>query len=337
VRELSKYNIEAWLLDYHEGQLTNSEVARLLEFVEKHSELSIDFDFDHTLKLDSPDIVYADKTDLYKTELLLPDLSEEELECLAVMEGDMEQSDIDEKNLPLLGFLKETVLVPDQSIIFENKQALHKKRFFLPTYVYGAVATAAMLIIAWFVFSPAIQTVDPIQTAQDTEREIIFLDKLINPDEFDAIASSAPLKEPAKSRMTISMDVSLPERIDTKILANQRLATYIVTSEAKIINSSNAFVYRIIPYRETEEYKSFLAFSGEMIRKNVLGQDAELVKKSKFSVWELADVGLEKVSNALSLSMDIEREYNAEGKLVEVSFDSPLLAFSTPLNSQKAQ
>ena len=338
MREIRKNNIEAWLLDYHEGQLSDVEVARLLQFVEEDPELSIDFDFDHTLKLVSEEIVYSGKTDLYKTELSLPGLSEEELECIAIMEGDNSNTVIDEKNLPLMDLFKETILVPDQNIVFENKQALYKKRILLPAYVYGAIATAAMLVFAWFVFSPDTQTVDPIQTAQDSDREIIYLDKLINPDEFDAIASNTPVRKTAKSTMTIYKEEILPERLDTEIRANQRLTTFTIAAAKTVnINSSDAFVYRTIPFHETEEYQTFLAFSGEMIRKNVLRQESELVEKSRFSIWELADVGLEKVSSVLSLPMDIEREYNAEGKLVELSFDSRLLAFSTPMNSIKVQ
>lgn len=338
MKEISKYNIEAWLLDYHEGRLSDVEVAKMLEFVEEDSELSIDFDFDPTLKLSSPEVFYNDKTDLYKTEFSLPDLSEDELECLAVLEGDVKNSKLEKKNLPLLNLFKETVLVPDKNIVFENKQALCKKRILLPTYVYGAIATAATLIFAWFIFNPNTQTVDPIKTVKDSNREVIYLDKLINPDEFDAIASHVPLKKVAKSTTIIYQEETLPERFDTEIASIQRLTAFTVASTIEEnINSSNAFVYRTIPFHETKEYQNFLAFSGEMIRKNILGQDAELVEKSKFSFWELADVGLEKVSSALSLPMNIEREYNVEGKLVELSFDSRLLAFSKPMNSQKVQ
>ena len=79
------------------------------------------------------------------------------------------------------------------------------------------------------------------------------------------------------------------------------------------------------------EYQTIWAFSGDLLRKEVLGQDPELVKNTRFSFWELADAGLEKISDVFNTNADIEREYNASGELMAVSFESPLLGFNTPI------
>ncbi len=326
------------MLDYHEGQLSEAEVSRLHNFVEQHHEFSIDPGFDNSLKLSSPNVVYADKTDLYKTDLLLPDLTEEELECLAVLEGDNPTQEVKQSNRKLFDQFEKTILVADPDIVFSNKKELHKKRILLPAYVYGAIATAAMLVFAWFIFSPNTLPVDPLRIAQDSTREVIFLDKLVHPDEFDLIASNTPSKRVVGPTVKKVKAEVFDQRDDVKLSTVQRLVAHEIPSLKTLnMNSSSAFVYRTIPYFETEEYKTFLAFSGEMIRKNILGQDPELVEKSKFSLWELADAGLEKVASTFSVPMDIEREYNDEGELIEVSFDSPLLAFSAPLNTRKGR
>jgi hypothetical protein len=85
-----------------------------------------------------------------------------------------------------------------------------------------------------------------------------------------------------------------------------------------------------------DEYQTLLAFTGDFMRKRLLGQDPELVEKSRFSFWELADAGLQKLSDVFGTQADIDRQYSDSGELRSVSFESSLVAFNTPVRRRIA-
>ena len=109
----------------------------------------------------------------------------------------------------------------------------------------------------------------------------------------------------------------------------------IVGTKLRAREIENRCLASLVPHSAAHLNQTLGAFAGEMIRKRILGQDPDLVKKTRFSMWELADVGVEKVSDLLRVSADINRQYNADGQLVEVAFDSPLLAFQTPVRAAR--
>ncbi len=351
---ITKYNVEAWLLDYHEGNLTPSQEQILHEYLQANPETSIDPDFDISLTIKAPQIQFEQKSDLYRTEFSIPELSEEEIECIAALEGDLFPGELKSfqerlKHNPqkalLYKKLSQTKLKPDENLTFQNKEKLYRKVVLWPRYVYGVVATAAILILAWFVFTPLNQNIDTQDgLAQDTIKELIYLDKIAHPGRFDRIASNNLEKTPVKSSYAITEEIPIDSNSSRLVQEDYQISKIQKLDVASIRNyepfvktSSEAFVFRSYPFEETIEYQTFLAYSGDLIRKNILGQDPELVKKTRFSLWELADAGLEKLATIIPVPMDINREYDNEGDLVEVSFDSRLLAFTTPVNARKAQ
>ena len=108
-----------------------------------------------------------------------------------------------------------------------------------------------------------------------------------------------------------------------------------LNTSSSVTDKTFAFIHRTLPYPGDTEYQTFLAYTGDVLRERILGQDPDLVKSTKFSLWELADAGIEKVSDFLSLPVDLNREYNDDGKLESVAFDSRLVAFSTPVQGRR--
>lgn len=342
MQELNRHNIEAWLLDYQEGRLDGSQIIRLKEFLAEHDDLPVDPDFADFISLEAPVIRFDRKDELYRTDLSVPEATEDELECIAAFEGDLaegQQEHFDERLrrdtslAALYAQFARARLQPSSDIRMRDKSKLYRKTLRLPAYVYGAVATAAMVIIAFFIFRPdGVPTLpDQDLIAADTTREIIYMNKLIHPGSFDQIAAQEPAKLASTKRNQV-----VPESRDVILMA--ALAP---KGAGGIEYSFPASQFEIItrpdPFASDIPYQTLWAYSGELIRKNILGQDPQQVKKNKFSLWEVADAGLQKASDVFSIAADLDRHYNDEGELVEVSFDSPLLAFTTPVNTRKAQ
>lgn len=339
MEQITKHNVEAYLLDYQEGNLSADLVPVLMDFLKKHPELNLDPDYSDFPVLEAPRLGYPGVADLFKPGFYLPDLTDAETECIARMEGDLEEREAaafdqnlagDSSRALLYESLLRTRLEPDLSIRFPHSNHLKKKRVLLPPVVYPILSIAALLIIAFFVFSPLSEKgSDAIPMASDTTREIIFLNKLAHPSQFDRIARAEPRKLLIPPSQIKEAE---PEREEVFLELADRLPVSSVSSLSENPNSDFALVQRLPSYTDPQSYQSLLAFSGEMIRERILGQDPELVKRTRFSFWELADAGLEKLSSIFSLPVDLNRKYNKEGELVSVAFDSRLVAFSTPIH-----
>ncbi|GAB5419097.1 MAG: hypothetical protein Crog4KO_06050 [Crocinitomicaceae bacterium] len=59
-------NIDLWLFEYAEGNLTDSQVAQLELFILQHPELDVDRDMWEMTQLQQKDVVYEDEASLYK-------------------------------------------------------------------------------------------------------------------------------------------------------------------------------------------------------------------------------------------------------------------------------
>jgi hypothetical protein len=130
--KISKHNYEAFFLDYHEGNLTPGEVAELLLFVEQHPELKEEFEsFENFTLEDFSSYNFENKENLKKQ---ISDQNKEDYFIRSV-DGTLTSADTE----LLDQFLKQhpqyavefelfgkTKLIPDLSIVFENKAQLKR-------------------------------------------------------------------------------------------------------------------------------------------------------------------------------------------------------------------
>ncbi len=183
--------------------------------------------------------------------------------------------------------------------------------------------------------------------AEEKGREIIYCDKLLHPgvNEKFAFTDDASTRTLIPSSVFNSV-IEDPDLFEIEPMARENILMASIGSQILpmvkpgneyVPTSSEVFAYRAIPDIEDEEYQTLLAFSGDFIRKQLLDQDPDLVERTKFSFWELADAGLEKVSKTFGANADIEREYSESGELMAVSFESPLLGFNTPIRRRTAK
>ncbi|MBT3242750.1 MAG: hypothetical protein HN352_06340 [Bacteroidetes bacterium] len=345
MEKLNIFNYEVWMIDWKEGKLSPDQEETLLQFLGEHPEIdALTPDSDWPVLMPSNESC-PDKSDLFKSGMTVPEASEFEIQCIARLEGDMipaEQVLFDQKleSDPEYASVYEqftrATLHAEQNIVFEEKDKLKKKTIRIPAFVYGALASAAALILGWFIVSPMLEETSLEEMAQDTSRQIIYLDKLAHPARFDKIAATKPKQNLSESEGKSETINILAERPPLEELANIPA----LPRQTAVLHSST-FVkdYSLASQSENQknpdEYLSLLEFTSDMIRKRILGQDSEMVEKNRFSIWEVADVGLEQVAGFMNLEADIDRSYDDQGELVSVDFDSRLVAFSTPVRQKR--
>ena len=313
MEELNIKNYEAWMIDWLEGNLSPARVRALVQFLDQHPELQTLTPESNLAVLSPVDYAYPDKSELFKSDFSIPEASDEEVECIASIEGDLSLADqkifeqsinADLSKAALLEQFSHIHLLPDDNIVFSGKANLRKKHYHIPAFAYGALATAAALVLGWFILSPIFRQSDNMEVTNDNTREIIYLDKLANPSRFDKIVSSEP-----------SMELSRPATqtdLEIKFIAREPLGEmYMMTSllpetlNTVMHEPGSHFVFRVTKpnISDDTEYETLIAFSRDIMREQILGQDPAMVKKTKFSFWELADAGLQRLSGFFNLSI----------------------------------
>jgi len=163
-------NIEAYLLDYQEGNLSQQEISDLFQFIEQHPEFTADFDME-IIPIDTS-IQFENKDALKKDFVVKPNVFQElnenvtELLIVAKIENqlsDSEEIHFQESKKAIPTFEKEfqayskTIIPIDHSIFFKDKETLRKDRVIVPIFTFRrivsyAAAASVVLFIGYTVF-----------------------------------------------------------------------------------------------------------------------------------------------------------------------------------------
>ncbi len=173
--KINKENYGRFIIDYYDGQLSSDEERKLLLFLDRHPALKEAFEsFEEVPVLPDEPLEFPEKQSLQKTEIVAVDavnednyneyfvlLMDEELtrEEQYSVKVFLQQNPQLQGQFRLLGMTK---VVPDEAVVFENKEQLRKHRpVFLLRYAGWAVAAVLLLLlgIRFFLVAPKQKTV----------------------------------------------------------------------------------------------------------------------------------------------------------------------------------
>ena len=166
MEKITKYNYEAFFLDFYEGNLDAIQSEALLDFLEYHPELKVEFEEFEQIYLPNDDISFDAKEELYSSSLgFQSPISEDNFESFAIakVEGLLSENKLKEYDLFIAQHPKwkqidkqyaSTVLVAEQ-IDFSNKSDLMRRRKPVTVFLYTfSSAVAAALLVLFYLFSP---------------------------------------------------------------------------------------------------------------------------------------------------------------------------------------
>ncbi|CAN5608360.1 hypothetical protein BH11BAC1_BH11BAC1_02480 [soil metagenome] len=148
---ISKNNYESFFLDYHEGNLSEELKKEVRVFLDSNPELKEEFESFEIISLSEKSIVFSGKEKLKKSAVNEYNFKTwfvacEENDLNAADRKQVEQFlEINPAYKPELEILKQTKILPDYSIHFENKASLKKGGILIPLWV--RIAAAACLVI----------------------------------------------------------------------------------------------------------------------------------------------------------------------------------------------
>jgi len=331
---ITKENIEAYLLDFQEGNLSQFEIKALMDFVDLHPEYKDDFDV-QALPVDFS-IEFSNKESLKKSTAIKPVVFDSiqdnvtELFIVAKIENELTEAEEIHFNRALQAdknfeeqfkAYSKTIIPVDNSLIFQNKDELRKVGVITPLFNFkralSYAAAASVLLFAGYLFFRTSPKVEEEKKSAKTEK--INKEKEITPNSIEEkpelIQFASEYKSAIKSKF-ITTD-SLPRIINSvpsteTILFAQELNISANNSENNIEDNALALqnettnppvIFTEIK-AETLTVKSYLA---KKVNKALYGKpnpnDDE--KYASFS---------QKVSTATGISFDFKRKKSRANK-----------------------
>lgn len=222
----TRENYEAYFLDYHEGNLSESQVEELMNFLALHPDLKEELDaFEMVMLTDDNSIVLENKNSLKKEDDALltsmiawheNDLNEEEK---AQLEKTLAHNTKAQKDFALVGMAR---LQPDTDVVYPNKSSL--KRFTLAgrfTQLQQFAAAAAVLAFIATLYFTLPNFMESDEVLVTTTESFISTDEFSSPVLPDTDTSVPQALEP-KPRIPAVIQPELiqqekkPESIESK-------------------------------------------------------------------------------------------------------------------------
>ncbi|WP_303925729.1 hypothetical protein [Draconibacterium sediminis] len=345
MKEINRTNYEAYFIDYLEGNLDEGMIDSFIAFLKANPDLKQELELYEPISLKPEKVAFNKKTELYKSNF---DNNEAfDNAAIALLEGDLSKSEKQdfetylasnpEKEKQAAAFQK-AILTADESIVFANKKKLYKKA---PgkTILLWTSRVAAVLILGLVIFNLINRnsTVEEITSQQIAEVEkapqqtidetpIIIPDNNINTEVAENIPMEAPApveeispKKPAiedifqENNATSAPDELLAMR-ETLIIPEE-LQSINATMDVEHPSATLATMYIIYP---AETYDDEMLLADRV--------------KEKINLRKISQAGLDLIAN---ISDDrFEYETNNQGKVVNYTYESRLLAFSIPGKSE---
>jgi len=347
MESLSEKNYEIWFLDYLDGRLGEAEVNRLLDFLKHHPQLKDELRDLGGFTLDPGTDEYPGKEDLMAGSSDIPGIARDDRFCIARMESDLTPSEAEAFNRRLErepgldkrynGFLL-TRLTPEPIAYPDKKELRHKNRVLAP-WIITAVSAAALFILALILWprpdsNRGDVAVNRTVPAETRTKEILVPEKTGTEPHVQILSAAVPKGVSAQHEVSSGSTDTLT-RDFTPMNA---LSPYLREYEIRIPDPTKSPVLfaMVIPDTETstgpdDEYLSLSQVVLKLFREKILGEDPERVRETRFSIWEVAGAGIDRINTLTGSEMKLAREYDNNGQVMAISFNSRLFDVATPV------
>jgi hypothetical protein len=349
--KITRENYERYFIDYLDGMLTDAGKEEILVFLGENPDLAAELQNLGKMILIPAEEIFPDKPGIKKSLISLMSekgLTFDEL-CAASMEGDLHENeneilfgflDIDEAHRKEFALLKKTVLKVDKTVSYPGKKILRRATIFQKNrQLFIAVVLAAAVILALLiVIRPVEDQSEQVIVVKDqtVQEEVKSLERIISTD----ILKMKPSKEntgidPGTDQQSLTHPVTLPDDFEKE----QIILAEVHAKNAELLGITDNR-HDFIPQRyytrskaSTDDYLEPGELLTSLFREKVLKQQQPL-SESRISLWELADAGMQGLSNFATGNFYIDRSYDADGRINHLTLETPVFGFSTPVSSK---
>jgi hypothetical protein len=339
-------NYEIYFIDYLDGKLTPFEQKELILFLNHNPHLSNELNQISELKLIPDNYIYTSKNNLKKESFKKSELSSKvELLIISELEGDLSENEVQElerlksEDYEVATAAKniiKTKLTPNPNEVFGGKSRLKRIVIFgISHYTLSVFSRIAASIIVLLGVGFALNTYlvnskgeefvtnNHINTNLNTLKETE-----INSESVVNVSPQTQAKE-IKSKL-ITRSTEQENVFNDEGLREEVALQYINRREPTITSAKIA----VVPLN-----KSVLLGIDHFLNSNGAPsqQVAEIISipwTKEFGFFELAQLGVKKLSDMTGTRARLEGERDETGKLTRVNFETSLFAISTPVTKK---
>ncbi|MCX6225990.1 MAG: hypothetical protein NTV01_14760, partial [Bacteroidia bacterium] len=242
-----------------------------------------------------------------------------------------------------------TRLSPSNKLIYPYKKDLLRKTRVLTPWIITVISAAAVVLLALFLWPDSKETLSPSLAKTET-----VIPETRNPkpetkqpaSDTPQLASNTRNPKP-KTRHTKTVipvnlkpdTVEIPKRetVPMNYLSHKSALAgpRIPDPQTTRVLLASSFPSALIEPATSEDALTLPQYALQLFREKILGEDPKLVRRTRFSVWEVAGAGVNKINDIANTDMKLNREYDAKGDLLAVSFNSRLLDVESPIRAQE--
>ena len=360
MERITRNNYEAFFLDYLDGQMTPEQEQELQRFLDDHPDLRQELSgLEHTPMAPAGMELSFPGKDRLKRSLTLADEGYTHLDelCIARMEGDLsagQQKEFDrmlredpQKQKTFHQYQK-TRLQPDPSVIFPHKDRL-KKGAVVPLFIkrnahYLAMAATVLLLAGLHLFFPdagnlelpsavnELQTsgVEPVVSAEGTsvaEPVGANTELLADDKDYHLLNAVSVQPTPAEPQSMSREEASLVQNAMHRLQPRRG-----ITIEEEPVLAQLQEPSLLLRNRKGEpiQFDTYQKMDRILDRQMAYALQ-NTIREPQFSLWDIADLGLEGISKLTGKELSLERHYNNQGKLQKLAFRTESFAMSTKL------
>ncbi len=356
MESLTRNNYEIWFLDYLDGQLSNEQLETLLDFLELNPDLKEELRGVSGVSLTAGMESLDQKEQLLKSPADIPGIAAIDQLCIARLEDDLTDEEVRmfgirlEKDPELereYAAFQLTRLNQSDSAIYPNKRDLRKKVVVFSPWIITAISSAAVVLLAWFLWpdppetitqplakieQPSTRSPQPATSSPQatTNRRPPITSNLLASNRKPSAAS--PVKSKSANEESIQREIVPLKSISRKsVVAGPRIPDPLSTKMLFASSYPSALIDPVTP----EDALTLPQYALQLFREKILGEDRILVRRTRFSMWEVAGVGVNKINDLAGTKMKINREYDSKGDILAVSFNSRLIDVESPIKGQE--
>lgn len=363
-KEITLDNREDYFIRNVENTLTSAEKNLLDTFIKQHPQFLTELDlFQKTKMFADTSVIYENKESLKKDlttatskgEGVIPDTNKWDDLLIASIEGTLtsqetillnQQLSVDAEMKNNYSLFKQTKLVADTTIVFENKEELKRKeRKVIPLFYYvAAAASIAFLIGLFFMYNNtknnepgfADKKLLPIENTTTTNEEVKnnqpIESNVIVPNQVASVVKNnkantatfikkdnPPLlikEQPEINIVKNEVQNKIEESPKNEVIVNNELPK--INDEQPIAKVENKQPSTINEQPSPSEFLSLKEVFAQKLKEKILDEESLAVQKQngrskRFSGWDFAQIVTRGISKVTGRDVEVKPTYNDNG------------------------
>lgn len=366
--DINRNNYESFFMDYLDGKMSPDQVIELMSFLKENPDLKTELEEFEEIIVEPDKKRFESKISLKKA-FIVNDSNFDNL-CIASLEGDLNEEEttllqnwLQQNPLKVREFelYKKTRLIPEKNT-FDYKSTLKKSsivRILTPkVWGYFSAAASITILITLYLFisrpntneNTVISQIIPDTTTVETKSQTSPEDQIIPENKKEIIPNDKridskrqkikPRSNNIVEKPVITQDVNIVSDKSNRLITPDAIELTLNKIRLKGINTLPekpilASLVSVEYLEVVENIHNNLTLSQMAVKSfksEILKEEKSKIDPDIFTLWDIADAGIRGVNKIIGWKMELDKEYNENGDLIALGFDSNTISLYHTMN-----